>query len=189
MQIKLILTDFDGTLVDTKEANFLAYREVLKEFGYTLTSEKYNTVFGLRLNEFMRYIGINDSERIEQIKVLKKNAYPNYFSYLRLNSALLHFIIKFRETGCKSGLISTAQRHNIINVLEYFEIVNHFDMIVSGDEILNAKPDPAAYIYAMKKSGCLPEETLIFEDSKTGLEAAHNAGSAYIKIDHAFFEY
>ena len=189
MQIRLILTDFDGTLVDTKEANFMAYCEVLKEFGYALTSEKYNAVFGLRLNEFLECIGITNPKTVEQIRQQKKNVYPRYFSHVRLNKTLLDFITRFKTTGCKIGLVSTAQRHNILKILEYFSMMNQFDIIVSGNEISIAKPDPSAYIYAMKQIGCKVEETLIFEDSNTGIEAAKKAGSAYIKIDHAFFEH
>jgi len=50
--IALILTDLDGTLVQTRAANYHAYREVLAEHGVVLTEEHYNRCFGLRLEEF-----------------------------------------------------------------------------------------------------------------------------------------
>ncbi len=189
MQIKLLLTDLDGTLVDTKEANYLAYQEVLKQYGYELKSEKYSSLFGLRILEFMKQIGITDLKIIEQIKLAKKKVYPNYFNHLKLNKSLFNFLSCYKESGCKTGLISTAQQHNIINVLEHFNISDSFDIIVSGNDISNAKPDPYAYLYAMEQLGFEAKETLIFEDSKTGIEAAQNAGSAYIQINNAFFEH
>ncbi len=189
MQIKLVLCDLDGTLVDTKEANFRAYREVLKSFDYHLTAEKYDTVFGVRINEFLQQIGISNYEYIERIKQQKRRIYPQFFNYLTLNKSLLNFIAKYKESGCKTGIISTAQRHNITNVLNYFSITHHFDIVVSGNEITAAKPDPSAYLYAMDKLNYKPTETLIFEDSKTGIEAAQKAGSAYIIINHAFFKH
>jgi len=188
MQIKLILSDFDGTLFDTQKANFLAYQEVLKNFAIELSPKRYDSVFGLRLQEFLERIGITDSAIVEQIRQQKKEVYPKYFEQIRLNKTLFDFIVRYKTSGCKVGLVSTAQRHNILSILEYFEITNHFDIIVSGNEISKPKPDPSAYIYAMKMLKILPEETLIFEDSKTGIEAAENAGCSYIVINHAFFE-
>lgn len=187
MQIKLILADFDGTLFDTQKANFLAYQEVLKELGYTLTPGEYDAVFGLRLKEFMKRIGITDPATVEQIRQQKKKVYPRYFEYIRCNRILLDFMVKFRASGCKTGLVSTAQRHNMINILEYFNIMNLFDSIVSGNEVAKAKPDPFAYLHAMKKLNVTPGETLIFEDSETGIEAANRANAAYIVINHVFF--
>ncbi len=188
MQIKLILTDFDGTLFDTQKANFMAYQEVLKTFGYALTPEMYNAVFGLRLNEFLERIGVTDPVTIEQIRQQKKTVYPRYFTQIRPNQSLIDFIKIYKRAGCKTGLVSTAQRHNILQVLDYFNVSELFDLIVSGNEVSVAKPDPSAYLYAMKMLDSSPEQTLIFEDSQTGIEAAQRANSAYIVINHAFFE-
>jgi len=187
MQIKLILSDFDGTLVDTREANFLAYREVLEEFGYTLTSAKYYAAFGLRFEEFMGDIGITDKNITTLIKERKAKVYPHYFNHLKLNHVLSGLIAKFRETGGKSGLVSTAQRNNIMNVLNHFDIAGLFDIIVPGDEVSAPKPDPGAYLYAINQIGCQPGDTLIFEDSETGIEAARLSGASYIIISNAFF--
>ena len=52
-EIKAIISDFDGTLVDTFEANYLAYRQAFAEIGYTLTRETYRACFGLRYDKFV----------------------------------------------------------------------------------------------------------------------------------------
>ena len=186
MQIKLILTDLDGTLVDTREANFLAYREVLEEVGYLLTRKKYNDIFGLRFEEFMTSLGIPDGEIRKRVKELKAEAYPNYFNHLNLNKSLFEFIEAFHASGGKTGLISTAQRNNIESVLRYLEIRDTFDIIVSGDEVTAAKPRPDAYLYAMEQMKCEPAATLIFEDSDRGIEAASQSGANHIRINDAF---
>ena len=65
MKTELIISDFDGTLVDTQEANFQAYKKVLSHFNIFLTEDMYHRLFGMRLKEFMQYIGINDANMIE----------------------------------------------------------------------------------------------------------------------------
>ena len=63
-RIRLILLDFDGTLVDTRRANARAYVETLREVGYAMTEEEYAARhFGVRCPEFLRSIGIDAAAR------------------------------------------------------------------------------------------------------------------------------
>ena len=52
--IKAIITDFDGTLVDTFEANLRAYQQAFADQGLSLTSDTYRECFGYRFERFMR---------------------------------------------------------------------------------------------------------------------------------------
>ena len=64
-QLKLILLDFDGTLVDTRRANAEAYIATLSEVGIDLTIEEYlDRFFGVRCREFMRMAGIGKDSKI-----------------------------------------------------------------------------------------------------------------------------
>lgn len=56
--IKAIITDFDGTLVDTFKANLLACQMAFREVGKSLSAEKYRQCFGLRFEAFMSRTGI-----------------------------------------------------------------------------------------------------------------------------------
>ena len=71
-RIKAIITDFDGTLVDTFMANFLAYHEVFKNYGYLLTKEQYKACYGLRFDAFCDKMNIPHDIR-NSMKELKKN--------------------------------------------------------------------------------------------------------------------
>ncbi len=80
MRIKLLLIDFDGTLVDTRQSNFCAYRDVLAEVGVTLDEETYlKDYFGMRCGEFMRLLGLTDSYQIDGLRRRKIDIYPKYF--------------------------------------------------------------------------------------------------------------
>ena len=77
--IKAIITDFDGTLVDTFEANLRAYQEAFYQVGITLTSEKYRECFGFRFDDFMSHMGINDNDTKNGIRLAKGDFYPLFF--------------------------------------------------------------------------------------------------------------
>lgn len=52
----------------------------------------------------------------------------------------------------------------------------------SGADVEHSKPAPDCFLEAMRREGCTPQETLIFEDSEIGLEAARRSGAAYFRV-------
>lgn len=185
--IKLIVSDFDGTLVDTFRANLEAYRVAFNEFGYELTEQQYRKRFGLRFDAFMESMGISDDVVKEKIKETKSLVYPNYFSLLRVNNTLLSLIRSFKDSGGKTALASTARRKNLRNILTYIAASDVFDQILAGEDVAAGKPDPEIYIKAMERFGVAAGETLVFEDSEAGFKAAGNAGIPYIKITSTWY--
>ena len=180
-RIKAIITDFDGTLVDTLMANYLAYREAFESFDYQLSLDEYKQCYGLRFDAFCDKMNIKQDDR-KPIKELKKKIYPAYFSHIRLNESLMRFIISSQKTGIKTCIASTATKENLYNVLKYFEIEDAFDIIITGENVSKGKPDPEVYLKALNLLECDNDEVIVFEDSEVGCEAAENAELNYIKV-------
>ena len=184
MQIKLLLLDFDGTLADTRRANTLAYVDALAEEGYQLSEELYlQKYFGLRCPEFLRDIGYTREEDIERIRRRKIEIYPTHFNTVRLNEPLWNFVQDFRAKGGKAWVVSTGHRDNVTNAMRYLGIEEGFDGILTSEAVEHSKPAPDCFLKAMEIEGVTPAETLIFEDSLVGLEAAKASGAAYIKVE------
>lgn len=188
MRIRFIITDFDGTLVDTFEANYRAYCEAFEMSGLTLTREQYRDCFGLRFDNFMKTMGIESVEVRQQIKELKGELYPKYFEYLKVNRHLFEFIEGFHYAGGKTAIASTAREKNLRNALRYIGAENDFDLILAGESVKKGKPDPEIYLTALERLGGSPDEALIFEDSEVGFKAAEAAGIPFIKITKDFFD-
>ena len=71
-EIELLISDFDGTLVDTFSANYMAYQKAFAEQGLCLSESQYRACFGFRFDEFMKEVGVVDvniSSRIRELKV------------------------------------------------------------------------------------------------------------------------
>lgn len=184
--IRLLLCDFDGTLVDTRMANALAYIETLREVGIEISVEEYlATYFGMRCNEFMCRMGITDPAERERLRLRKIALYPNYFDTLRLNESLWAFAQSVRRQGGKVWIVSTGSRANIDNVMRHLGLEDGIDGILSGLEIERPKPAPDCFLEVMRREGCTEEECLIFEDSPVGLAAAAASGIPYFKVDFA----
>lgn len=182
-KIKLILLDFDGTLVDTRDANALAYIETLGEVGITLSREEYlKRYFGMHCIEFLRSVGIKDEHEIARVRARKVELYPQHFQNVRLNTALWEWCKMMRSMGAKVWIVSTGHISNITNVMHYLKLEEGIDGILSGDDIECPKPHPDCFLMAMNIEGVTPAETIIFEDSQIGLTAARDSGATYVQI-------
>ena len=158
--IRAIITDFDGTLVDTFDANLKAYQKAFGEVGVVLSEEKYRECFGFRFDRFMEVMGISEKETIVRIKSLKKDYYPLFFESLHPNDALIELIRSFKCFGGKTAIASTARKENFMISLK----------------------SPEIYDKTMAELQVQPSDTLIFEDSEVGLQAAKASGAYFIKI-------
>lgn len=184
MQLRLLILDFDGTLADTRKANARAYVEALKEFGIQMTEEEYlKQHFGVRCPDFLRSIGVQDPDLIDCIRRRKIALYPTFFESLRLNEGLWRFAQDFRRQGGKVWIVSTGQADNLKNAMCHLRLTEGVDGILSADDVEHHKPSPDAFLLAMEREGVKPEESLIFEDSRVGIEAARRSGAPYVVVD------
>ena len=182
-RIRLLLLDFDGTLADTRRANTLAYVAALGEAGYTLSEEEYAAhYFGMRCNEFLTRLGIADPAERERLRLRKIALYPTFFDTVRLNTPLWEFCRQFRADGGRVWVVSTGSRDNIDHVMTHLGIADGVDGILSGADVEHSKPAPDCFLEAMRREGCTPRETLIFEDSPIGIEAARRSGASYFVV-------
>ena len=185
--INAIITDFDGTLVDTFEANLRAYQKAFSEVGLNLTADKYRQCFGYRFERFMIAMAMTDERIWNYIREAKKDYYPLYFDYLKPNNALISLIEGFHKKGGKTAIASTARKENLMNVVRHIGVEEIFDLIYAGVDVKQGKPSPEIYEKAMNALDINPAETLIFEDSEVGIQAAKASGAHYMIISQEQF--
>lgn len=187
--IKAIITDFDGTLVDTFEANLLAYQQAFAEVGIALTEGRYRECFGYRFDRFMLAMGINDVHIASTIKEAKKAYYPQHFARLRPNHSLIALLRSWHGVGMKTAIASTARKENLMNAIQFLGIADVFDLIYAGVDVKQGKPSPEIYNKAMAALAVVPEQTLIFEDSAVGIAAAKASGANCLIVSQQQFEF
>jgi len=185
--INAIICDFDGTLADTFAANYHAYQKAFYEQGLTLTEEAYRAAFGLRYDDFMRMMDIRDPQIAQAIRERKKELYPQHFHLLRPNKRLLDFVRSMHNSNIKTAIASTARKENLQNVVTYLGIEKDFDLIQSGNDVHHGKPDPEIYVRVMESLHVNPKETLIFEDTEIGIQAAQASGAQCIQITNSWY--
>ena len=91
---------------------------------------------------------------------------------------MLYHLKKKYKIGCGSN----AQKYSVVEMLELAGIEDYFDEIIGNDEGFPNKPDPAIYLELMKRLAVKPEECLIVEDNKYGIESAKRSGAKVVEV-------
>lgn len=178
---KLAIFDLDGTLFDTKDINYYAYKEALEKFGYSIDYEYYcNYCNGRYYMDFLPQITTGDKSILNSIHNIKKDAYEKYLDKGIINRNLVS-MAKLLKEEYYLAVVTTASEKNCHEILNRFGIYDLFDLVLTKDDISKSKPDPEGFNKAMEYFGVSPKNTVIFEDSDVGIKAAENSGAFYYK--------
>ncbi len=180
---KLALFDLDGTLFDTSEVNYYAYKDALQKFGCNLDKEYFVTKCnGRHYTEFLPVI-MGDDKNIDDVHKLKKYTYKDNLKKARVNEPLFD-IAKGLSDSYHLAIVTTASRQNTMDILSYFGYQDFFEYMVTQENITRVKPDPQGFELAMEYFGIAPKDTIIFEDADVGVEAAKASGASVFVVDN-----
>ena len=186
-RIRLLLLDFDGTLADTRRANTLSYVAALGEAGHALTEEEYAAnYFGMRCDEFLTRFGIADPAERERLRLRKIALYPTFFDtvmrHLGIGGPATEGEVSGRDSRSAGTYPAASEPDCRSDETDPAAPLGRVDGILSGADVERPKPAPDCFLEAMRREGCTPRETLIFEDSPIGIEAARRSGASYFVV-------
>jgi len=171
-----LLFDLDGVLWDTKEIHSISFHRALKNFKDI--EFNYSEYAGMKTKDVFRDLSKTYPILEKHISLLtcKKQDYANYFLNQSppINKQLDDFL-KLLSKSYRLALVSSSSKRNI-NIFLNNISSNLFEVVVSGDDIIKAKPLPDIYIYACLKLKINPKNAFVFEDSLKGVLSAQAAG-------------
>ena len=173
--IKLIIFDLDGVLVEAKALHFDALNKALGD-EYAINWDEHLSIYdGLKTNQKLEMLtkekGLPASKH-EAIWEAKQYWTLKELKGLKPNQTLQSVMSALVEDGYKLAVCSNSIRKTVLTVLSKLGIIEFMDLIISNEDVKNSKPHPEMYWKAISMMSCLPEETLIVEDSPYGLLAA-----------------
>lgn len=186
--IKAIIFDLDGVLVDTAKYHYLAWKRLAEELNIEFSmqdNERLKGVSRMQSLDIILEIGnttLDNNTKFELAQ--KKNIwYVEYISELTPKDILpgvIDFLKSLKVDSIKVALGSASK--NSMLILDKLNLTNYFDAIIDGTKVSKAKPDPEVFLKGAEALKVLPSECIVFEDAEAGVEAAINAGMYCIGI-------
>jgi len=188
--IKAVLFDMDGVLVDAKEWHYNALNQALGLFGYQI--ERYDhlvTYDGLPTKRKLKMLSL-DAALPESLHAFLNDLKQNYTMQQIIRNARPQFHVQFalsrlKLRGHKLAVCSNSIRQTVAIMMQRLELDEYLDLQLSNEDVTAPKPDPEIYLTAMQRLGVEPQETLILEDNKHGIEAAHASGAHVMEVKNS----
>jgi len=188
---KLVLFDLDGVIVDTKEIHYKALNDAISQVDpkYIITEAEHVARYdGLKtrtkLNMLSEEKGLPYTAH-QQIYDEKQRLTIYHFSQIQSNERMREIFKTLSGDGYIVGCCTNCIRRTALVALAKVGVIEYLDVIMTNDDVKNAKPHPEIYWKAMSMMGCLPEETLIIEDSPQGLLSATRSRADYIRVKNS----
>lgn len=185
--IKAVLFDLDGVLVNMPDAHYEALNAALRLFGAEINRDEHVSLFNglptVKKLETLESQGripgglgtlINAVKQDYTKTLIPKYCKPDYAKILLLK--------RLKQQGYKLACCSNSMRETLHLMLRSAGLFDFFDLVIGNDEITYPKPHPEIYLTAFKTLGLTPQECIIVEDSPYGIAAAHASGAMVYEV-------
>jgi HAD superfamily hydrolase (TIGR01509 family) len=183
---RAVLWDLDGTLVDSEEYHWRAWRDVMAGEGVELTYEQFLASFGQRNDRILRgWLGDDAApERIRQIGDAKEAEYRRLAETEGVAplAGAAEWAHRLHADGWRQAIASSAPRLNVEVMLRALSLDPYFDAIVAAEDVTRGKPDPQVFQRAAARLAVPAERCIVVEDVAAGIEAARRAGMRSIGV-------
>ena len=183
--------DMDGTLVDSEACWRLAEQQVFGAVGIHITDEMSAVTAPLsprQVTEHWYSVRPWGEPSLQQMEaaVIERVA-EQLQQRCHALPGVREILEQCAHMGWRVALASNSPGRLCHLVLRQLGIASRFDAVISVDDVVRGKPEPDIYLLAARRLGVAPAECLAFEDSLTGVRAAHAAGMRVVAISAQAF--
>ncbi|WP_299396620.1 beta-phosphoglucomutase [uncultured Gelidibacter sp.] len=188
MTKKAFIFDLDGVIVDTAKYHFLAWKKLANGIGVDFTHEQNEQLKGVsRIKSLEKILAwsnktISEAE-FTRLMGLKNEDYLTYIDTMDEQEILpdVTKTLDFLRAAEQHIALGSASK-NARMILEKVNILSKFDVIVDGNDVTKAKPDPEVFLKSAEQLQVAPKDCIVFEDAVAGIQAANAAGMVSIGI-------
>lgn len=186
-EIKAVLFDMDGVLIDAKDWHYEALNKALGLFGIEISRYDHLTTFdGLPTKVKLQMLSKRYylPEELHPFINEVKQSYTAELVYQRCHPMFHHeyALSKLHNQGYKIAVCSNSIRNTIELMMERSGLNKYIDLIISNEDVKKAKPDPEMYTTAIEKFGLKPKECVVVEDNPNGIQAGKASGAYVLEV-------
>ena len=183
--VKALIFDCDGTLVDNMPAHFAAWREALDPYDIVLTEERFYQLGGVPTDKIVELLA-NETGKTLDIAVVsfqKEQCFERHSLSMELRPIEPVVAIAREHRGKLPMAVATGSLFEIARgALHRLGILDWFQTVVAAEDVAAHKPAPDVFLEAARRLDVMPEHCRAFEDTELGLQAIGAAGMQAIDI-------
>ncbi|NQE45380.1 Glyceraldehyde 3-phosphate phosphatase [ANME-1 cluster archaeon GoMg2] len=179
-RLEAILFDLDGVLINSFESWYQAFNTMLVEYRREkLTRDEFRaTCWGPDLAHNLNALNLTDEAGKYCI-----NEQLNLIGLIELFPGAKAVLSRLRaDYKLKVGLVTNTPKENVNRILDYFQLFELFDVIVTGDDVRTGKPDAEMILKACETLSVKPEHAILVGDTEIDLLAGKSAGCSVICV-------
>ena len=179
-ELRAVIFDFDGTILDTESACYAAWQELYARHGCELPREAWQKVVGAAPGLFdpWAYLEAQLGRSLDRasLEAERRARELSLIAQRPLQEGVAELMEAVKAAGWRIGVATNSHRAWVERHLQGFPIRRLIDAVAAADDVERPKPDPALYTLAMRRLGVEPGEAVAIEDSPTGALSAKRAG-------------
>ncbi len=185
MNIQAIIFDMNGIIIDDEHIHEGAFKETVKPFGIILDHLSYlECCAGKTDKAGYESIAIKYKQTLPIDELLKQKAsqYLQLFPKLKKTYSGIIECINELSKLYDIALTSSSNKTEVELITKEFNIYDKFKVIITGDDVIKGKPDPEPYLKTCKLLSIEPTNSIVIEDSSSGIKSAISAGCKCIGV-------
>lgn len=190
-QIKAIVFDMDGVLIEAKDWHYETFNKALRLFGYEVS----------RYDHLVTYDGLPTSKKLEMLSLEKglpyglhkfinelKQKYTIDMVHTQCAPRFFHeyALSRLKSEGYRLAVASNSVRNTVQLMMEKSALIDYLDFFLSNQDVTKAKPDPEIYTTAIQRLDLEPSEVMVVEDNHNGIQAATATGANVMKVETVY---
>ena len=183
---RAVLWDLDGTLADSGDYHWRAWRDTMRGEGLELTYQQFLDSFGQKNDRILSgWLGATiPADRIQRVGDAKEALYRDFARREGLDAlpGAIDWVRQLRRDGWLQAIASSAPRENVDVMLAAVGIETEVDAIVSAEDVTAGKPDPEVFLAAAARLAVPAHHCVVVEDAAAGIEGAKRAGMCSIGV-------
>ena len=184
--VKAVLWDLDGTLVDSAEFHWRAWRDVMAEEGLPITHDQFVHSFGKRNDLILSgWLGEDaDPERMHRLSEVKEARFRALVQTHGIEPlpGVRAWVTRLHAEGWMQAIATSAPRANLETMVDALKMRRSFGASVAAEDVTHGKPDPEVFLVAAQRLGAEPRGSIVVEDAPTGIEAGRRAGMRTVGV-------
>ncbi len=176
--------DMDGVLVDSNPTHKIALKQFCSAHGYELSEQQLREKIYGRTNRdwLLNLFGDLSEEKIRQYADEKEALFRQLYHDIQPVAGLITFLKKLDKGRIPRAIATSAPRANVDFTLERTHMEPFFSTILDDSFVTKGKPDPEIYLKTASALGFNPSNSIVFEDSLSGVKAGKAAGCKVVGI-------